>query len=188
MKWIIVFGLLALSACNDDSREKNSPVTDSTGIQPAPTFIDTLDIADSSNTVIGTPENDDKETSRWSTPSLIREGKHNFTLHWISWDHPGKVTITRIGDSLYSVEGKQLSRTNDDYINIEGELKAMDRKMLVFEGEIRYRVETNNGGEPCVKKGPLHFQVTQNRQYWRLQEMNNCEGGGLVDYIDIYFK
>ena len=31
----------------------------------------------------------------------------------------------------------------------------------------------------------MTFRVTQNRKYWRLQQMEVCDG--LTDYVDIYF-
>ena len=44
-----------------------------------------------------------------------------------------------------------------------------------------------NNGKVCVKNGPLHFRATGTRKYWRLKEKDNCEGGNVVDYFDIYF-
>lgn len=118
----------------------------------------------------------------------LRLGRHNFTLHWISWEHPGAVTISGAEDGWYDVKGEQRSRTNDDYIRIEGGLKPVSANELKFRGRIEYRVQSNNGGEVCVKQGQHYtFLSTQGRKYWRLQQMDNCGGGGLVDYIDIYF-
>jgi hypothetical protein len=31
------------------------------------------------------------------------------------------------------------------------------------------------------------FKSTKGRKYWRMQDMENCEGSGVVDYVDIYF-
>ena len=45
----------------------------------------------------------------------------------------------------------------------------------------------NFGGKPCVKTGRFTFRITGTRKYWRLKEMTNCEGGMLVDYVDVYF-
>jgi len=36
-----------------------------------------------------------------------------------------------------------------------------------------------------VRSGPMEFLVTQDRKYWRLQDMVACDG--LTDYVDIYF-
>jgi len=117
----------------------------------------------------------------------IREGNHALTLQWISWDRPGQATIKAIGNGKYSIRGAQRSRENDDYLKIDGTLTPVNEKELVFEGTVEYKVSHNNGGQPCVKKGPLHFKATGNRKYWRMQEMTNCEGGLLTDYVDIYF-
>jgi hypothetical protein len=120
--------------------------------------------------------------------NLIRTGKHSFTLQWISWDYPGSVTITRKDQNTYYIKGKQLSRENDDYIKIDGTLTPLSKKELVFNGSIKYLVSHNNNGQECVKSGKQIFKATGSRKYWRLQNMTNCEGGMLTDYIDIYFN
>ena len=117
----------------------------------------------------------------------IRIGTHNITLQWISWDHPGTAEVTFINKDRYQIVGEQRSRENDDYLIIDGSLVPQDERTFLFEGAIEYRVSHNNGGEPCIKTGPLHFKASGKRKYWRLQEKINCEGGMLTDYIDIYF-
>ena len=117
----------------------------------------------------------------------IRLGTHNITLQWISWDYPGSSQVTLAEDGRYQIFGEQFSRENDDFLRIFGFLTPQDERTLLFDGKIEYRVSHNNDGEVCVKEGPLHFKASGKRQYWRLQEMTNCEGGMLTDYIDIYF-
>ena len=56
----------------------------------------------------------------------------------------------------------------------------------MFEGKIETRVAYNNHGEVCVKTGKQIFYGKGDRKYYRLQNMENCEGGRLVDYVDIY--
>lgn len=119
--------------------------------------------------------------------NTIRTGKHAFTLQWISWDEPGSVMIQPANDGWYSIKGEQRSRRNSDYITIEGLIRKISPTELQFKGEIKSVVETNNGGDPCIKTGIQIFKTTQNRKYWRLQDMINCEGGMLTDYVDIYF-
>ena len=117
----------------------------------------------------------------------IRLGKHNITLQWISWDHPGTVNVSNQGDGSYKITGGQQSKENDDYLTIDGSIQFDTEKSFVFQGELEYRVSHNNGGEPCIKTGPLHFRATGSRKYWRMKEKTNCEGGMLTDYVDIYF-
>ncbi|MEJ6981888.1 hypothetical protein WG906_15580 [Pedobacter sp. P351] len=117
----------------------------------------------------------------------IRIGKHDFTLHWISWDEPGSVNIQPAEDGWYTIAGGQKNRKNSDYISINGLIKKVSASDLLFKGEIKSVVETNNSGKPCIKTGEQLFKITKNRKYWRLQNMINCEGGMLTDYVDIYF-
>jgi hypothetical protein len=36
-----------------------------------------------------------------------------------------------------------------------------------------------------VRDGSYEFRITGRRRYWRLQQMEQCDG--LTDYVDIYF-
>lgn len=121
------------------------------------------------------------------TDHPIRLGTHNITLQWISWEKPGMAEVTFINRDRYKIIGEQRSQENDDYLRIDGTLVPQDDRTFLFEGEIEYMVSHNNGGEPCVKTGPLHFKASGQRKYWRMQEKTNCEGGMLTDYVDIYF-
>ena len=123
-----------------------------------------------------------------NSEDIIRSGKHSFTLQWISWDIPGSVKISKKNDNTYYVKGQQLSRENNDYIKIEGTLTPLSKNELIFNGTINYLVSHNNEGQECIKSGKQIFKATENRKYWRLQNMTNCEGGNLTDYIDIYFN
>lgn len=117
----------------------------------------------------------------------IRLGTHNITLQWISWDHPGTVELSYGDDGRYKIVGGQKSRENDDYLKIDGYATFSTVKEFTFEGTVEYLVSHNNGGEACIKTGPLHFKASGQRKYWRMQEKTNCEGGMLTDYVDIYF-
>jgi hypothetical protein len=124
---------------------------------------------------------------------VLRPGRHDFTLQWISWDEPGSVEVRPAADGWYSIKGGQKNRKNSDHITIDGLIKQVSETELLFKGEIRSVVASNNKGEPCVKKGEYIFKTTKNRKYWRMsagpsgQDMINCEGGLLTDYVDIYF-
>jgi hypothetical protein len=112
-------------------------------------------------------------------------GKHALTLQWISWDEPGSVTIIPAENGWYKITGRQAK--NEDYLRITGRIKPVNERELEFEGEIETRVSHLNNGEPCLKTGKKIFKSTGNRQYWRLQDMINCESSSTLDYIDIYF-
>jgi|GEM_PF-5477039 len=115
----------------------------------------------------------------------VRTGRHSLTLHWISWDRPGKADITPSEDGWYDITGRQ-DGENGDYLSIEGGLRPEGPLKLQFRGRIEYRVGHLNGGKPCVKEGSQTFLSTRGRRYWRLQDMRSCDGLS-TDYIDIYF-
>lgn len=116
----------------------------------------------------------------------IRPGKHSFTLQWISWEEPGTVLVEFLAENQYKVVGRQ-DGDNGDFARINGVLAYEGNQVFQFDGQLSSRVSYVNGGEVCEKTGPVHFRATGTRKYWRLQEKENCEGGNVVDYFDIYF-
>lgn len=124
-----------------------------------------------------------KAPKRKSYPTF--RGKHDLTLHWISWERPGSVTITETEDNWYSIQGSQTDGKGN-YLKINGRIKPITDRELEFDGKIETRVESINQGEPCIRLGSKLFKATGTRKYWRLQEMINCDGG-TTDYVDIYF-
>ena len=119
-------------------------------------------------------------------PLYPREGKHFFSLHWISWQKFGSVNIKKIGIKKYSIKGSQKDEKGN-YVTIDGFLIPVTKGKLSFTGEIITKTSGNNYGMACTKKGTYTFLCAPDRKYWRLQEMENCEGGSLVDYVDIFF-
>lgn len=115
----------------------------------------------------------------------LKAGKHPITLQWISWDNPGYAEVTPIANSWYLISGTQ-NNENGDYLKIEGKIRRLSEKELEFEGRIETLVSSINKGEPCIKEGKQTFYGKGNRKYFRLQNMTSCEGGMVVDYIDIY--
>ena len=71
--------------------------------------------------------------------------------------------------------------SGDNFLNL---VVAIDTDTFTFDGTIHIR-NTPDPGRDCLREGPMTFAVTQNRKYWRLQDMTAC--GGLTDYVDIYF-
>ncbi|RYY38397.1 MAG: hypothetical protein EOO08_14875 [Chitinophagaceae bacterium] len=133
-----------------------------------------------------------RDTAAKSRPAVIDSaayplaGAHRLTLQWISWDDPGTVQFTPAPDSTYTIRGEQRTRKGD-YLRIEGTMRQEGPKKLLFIGRVEHRISTVNGGQPCVKEGAQVFLSTKGRQYWRMQDMRNCEGGLVTDYVDIYF-
>ena len=114
-------------------------------------------------------------------------GKHMCSLQWISWKEFGSVTISQDPDTgIVYIKGGQKSRTNSDYLEIDGTLTVISPLHLRFKGEITTRVYHINGGKPVTRKGTYNFTVAGQRRYWRMQEMTNPDDP-CCDYVDIYF-
>ena len=113
-------------------------------------------------------------------------GKHMCSLQWISWKDFGSVTISQDSDKTIHVRGGQKSKTNSDYLEIDGTLTIINPLHLRFKGEITTCVYHINDGKPVKRKGTYNFTVAGQRRYWRMQEMNNPKDR-CCDYVDIYF-
>ena len=114
-------------------------------------------------------------------------GKHMCSLQWISWKQFGSVTISQDSDTgIVFIKGGQKSKTNSDYLEIDGTLTVINPLHLRFEGEITTCVYHINDGKPVKRKGTYNFTVAGQRRYWRMQEMNN-PADNCCDYVDIYF-
>src|SRR5690606_273853 len=81
------------------------------------------------------------ERSADSAMFKIREGTHNLSLQWISWDVLGEVKIEYLGGNKYSIVGEQRNPDNSDYLKINGTLKLISEKKLIFEGIIESQIE-----------------------------------------------
>lgn len=118
---------------------------------------------------------------------VLRQGKHNLTLHWIGWKNPGKAEVVKKSERLYTIRGEQRSKVNADFLKIQGTLELSATGELLFSGAISSKVNGVNGNKLCEKFGSYHFRSLPKTNCWRLQEMTSCEGVGKVDYIDIYY-
>jgi len=118
---------------------------------------------------------------------VLHIGKHYISFQWVSMKYFGTAIITRTEETgTYNIIGSQNSKTNSDYLKIEGTLKPLTEKHLVFDGFIDTKINYINNGMNCHREGKFNFKVSGERQYWRLQEMSNpCDS--VTDYIDIYF-
>ena len=117
----------------------------------------------------------------------IALGKHPLSLQWIGWEQPGTALITDLGNGLYQIKGQQQAKTGSDFLRIDGLLQVVSERELLFNGTIENKVSFNNKGASCLRKGIFHFKAASGKKYWRLQEMQNCEGGMVVDYVDLYY-
>ena len=113
-------------------------------------------------------------------------GKHMCSLQWISWKDFGTVIISQDSDRTVHVKGGQKSKTNSDYLEIDGILTVINPLHLQFVGEIITCVDHINNGKPVKRKGTYNFTVAGQRRYWRMQEMTNPDDP-CCDYVDIYF-
>ena len=175
MKWLsLLLILLTGLSCNDPN---NSLATENDQLKKENDSLkqEAQSIAEEKDSIVTTP----------APQGLEKEGVHPISLQWISWDKKGEVKIVPIGEGWYSISGSQANADND-LLRIEGKIRRVGKKELEFDGSIETKVKYNNNGEPCIKNGKQKFIAKGNRTYYRLQQMENCEGGRLVDYVDIY--
>src|SRR5690606_4841805 len=98
----------------------------------------------------------------------------------------GYVDVAPLSEGWYTISGSQASKNGNEYLKIDGKIRKLSEKELEFDGIIETLISSNNNGEVCKKEGKQTFYAKGNRKYFRLQNMTNCEGGMLVDYVDIY--
>ncbi len=125
-----------------------------------------------------------------STPRIV--GKHMLSLQWLSWKKFGSCTISAANSNgEYEIHGKQLGGDEpgnvNDYLYIDGVITYSDPYHLKFKGSIRTKVYHINNGEEVVRDGEYDFARTENRKYWRMQQMEN-PADHCTDYVDIYFQ
>lgn len=112
-------------------------------------------------------------------------GRHDFTIQWLSFDdgNPGIAFINVTDSAWYSIKGQQESKNG--YLKINGIIKPVNPKELLFNGVIEYSIYKITEGEVCRKVGQQTFLNTKNRKYWRMQNMDGC--GATTNYVDIFF-
>lgn len=109
------------------------------------------------------------------------------SLQWIGMltNAQGKAELTNQGNGWFTIKGEQ-NNSNNEFLKINGKLKRTDANHITFEGTIITYIKSNNGGAPCEKTGKQTFLKKGDRSYYRLQNMENCEGGKVLDYVDLY--
>jgi hypothetical protein len=110
-------------------------------------------------------------------------GPDGITLQWIGWDQRGDVQVEQRGKSLY-LKGVQQQDGGKGRLELDGHILAVFTKSFIFKGRIAI-TDTPDEGRSCIRDGVYEFKITQKRKYWRLQQMEVCDG--LTDYVDIYF-
>lgn len=128
------------------------------------------------------------DATRRSNPPENLTGIHAIALQWINRQYPGTATIAPDAEGWFTISGQQIDPNNAvNYLKINGRIRKITPRELLFEGTIETRSQKINAGKPCIRKGKNTFKATDTAPYWRMQDMINCEGGSATDYIDIYF-
>jgi hypothetical protein len=113
-------------------------------------------------------------------------GTHRLTLQWLDNVPSGKAVVTKNIDGQLEMKGEQ-RKGEKDFVTIDGIITPTGEREFKFSGTIITCANYINNGQPCEKKGNYTFKATGKRKYWRLQQMDNCEGNSVVDYVDIFF-
>lgn len=118
-------------------------------------------------------------------PAALRRLQRNsgVTLQWISFESEARGHV-RVSNANGVVHLTGAQRNGDASVEIDGDVLRIERDRFFFRGRIDIR-NTPDPGRTCAREGEFEFRVTQNRRYWRLQQMEACDG--LTDYVDIYF-
>src|SRR5438093_5071208 len=114
-------------------------------------------------------------------------GDHLLGLQWIGWDNYFVKVHVIDRNGVISMKGETRSRTNSDYLTVDGVVTSVDTKEFAFDGTITTSVSYINDGKPCTRTGAMTFKMTGARRYWRLQQMANpCSTA--TDYVDIFLR
>jgi hypothetical protein len=114
-------------------------------------------------------------------------GKHKLNLQWIgsdNWVEFGNLKVTD-RQGLMLISGNQAK--GEDYLHVNGKIVRIEDKQFTFQGKIVTQVSHMNKGAACERDGEMIFKITENRKYWRLQQMQSpCDIA--TDYVDIFMR
>lgn len=105
------------------------------------------------------------------------------TLQWLSFESPrrGQLRVSERGGIVRLTGGQRVGRGR---LTIDGEVVEIGPRSFTFRGSIQID-DAPDAGRNCRREGEYEFRATGTRRYWRLQQMEVCDG--LTDYVDIYF-
>jgi PDZ domain-containing secreted protein len=133
------------------------------------------------------PETQDRTSVNSPTAARKLIGKHKLNLQWIgseNWAEFGNLKVTD-RQGIMVMRGNQTKGA--DYLQIDGKIISIEDKQFTFKGKIVTQVSHINKGEACEREGEMVFKITENRKYWRLQQMQNpCDT--VTDYVDIFIR
>lgn len=110
-------------------------------------------------------------------------GDHVFNLQWID-SPPGVARVTEPEKGQLRLDAEQRNKKGD-FASVKGRITRVDAQSFELDGAITTQVSYVNAGQPCTREGRFTFRITGKRKYWRLKQMQNCDGS--VDYLDIFF-
>lgn len=107
------------------------------------------------------------------------------TLQWIGFETPRRGTLRASwANGLLHLAGGQRAAGDAGRLALDGDVVRIGARSFTFRGRILI-TDTPDAGRRCVRDGTFEFRATGQRRYWRLQQMEACDG--LTDYVDIYF-
>jgi hypothetical protein len=120
---------------------------------------------------------------RTAMSRLLRNS--GITLQWISFENPGRGhVVAQLNGGLLHLNGYQQARNGRGRVTIDGDVVRINPRSFFFRGRIVI-TDAPDAGRNCVREGLFEFRATGQRRYWRLQDIEACDG--LADYVDIYF-
>ncbi|HTU10392.1 MAG TPA: hypothetical protein VMG08_05780 [Allosphingosinicella sp.] len=107
------------------------------------------------------------------------------TLQWLGFEtaRRGHV-VAQMNGGLLHLSGLQRARGGSGRVTLDGDVLRINPRSFTFRGRIVI-TDAPDPGRNCVRDGIFEFRATGQRRYWRLQQMEQCDG--LTDYVDIYF-
>ena len=117
--------------------------------------------------------------------ALVRlRGNTGLSLQWISWEPRARGEVRVLErNGVVHLSGAQAAR-GTGRVTLDGDVLAIGAREFIFKGRIVI-TDAPDPGRACVRDGTFTFRATGTRRYWRLQQMEQCDG--LTDYVDIYF-
>jgi hypothetical protein len=120
----------------------------------------------------------------------IRTGTRDieiFWAEWMSWDKPGKATVTNLGNGKYRIVGKQIGRDNKGYMTMDGTLQMISATEMEFNGTIISQEAIINQGKICKREGKIKLSKSKRFNKWVSDKVRNWGGQTVDEYITISY-